>query len=51
VGNGTPVPAALRQATTTIAIVFVAVHDPVGQGFVLEKTDFETGLLAQIKLL
>jgi putative tryptophan/tyrosine transport system substrate-binding protein len=34
VGNSTPVLAALRQATTTIPIVFVVVNDPVGQGFV-----------------
>jgi hypothetical protein len=42
VGNSTPVLAALRQATTTIPIVFVVVNDPVGQGFVsslaLEQT-------------
>jgi len=34
VGNSTPVLAALRQATTSIPIVFVVVNDPVGQGFV-----------------
>ena len=34
VGNGTAVLTALRQATRTIPIVFVAVADPVGQGFV-----------------
>jgi putative ABC transport system substrate-binding protein len=34
VGNSTPVLAALRQATSTIPIVFVVVNDPVGQGFV-----------------
>ena len=34
VGNGTPVLAALRQATTSIPIVFSIVNDPVGQGFV-----------------
>jgi putative ABC transport system substrate-binding protein len=32
--NGTPVVAALRQATTTIPIVFAVVNDPVGQGFI-----------------
>jgi len=34
VGNGTPVLAALRQATTSIPIVFSVVNDPMGQGFV-----------------
>jgi putative ABC transport system substrate-binding protein len=34
VGNGTPVLAALRQATTSIPIVFSLVNDPMGQGFV-----------------
>jgi putative tryptophan/tyrosine transport system substrate-binding protein len=34
VGNGTPVLAALRQATTSIPIVFSIVNDPLGQGFV-----------------
>jgi putative ABC transport system substrate-binding protein len=34
VGNSTPVLAALRQATRSIPIVFAAVNDPVGQGFV-----------------
>jgi putative ABC transport system substrate-binding protein len=34
VGNGTPVLAALRQATTSIPIVFSIVNDPMGQGFV-----------------
>ena len=34
VGNSSPVIAALRQATTTIPIVFAVVNDPVGQGFV-----------------
>src|SRR6266446_6704981 len=34
VANSTPVLAALRQATTTIPIVFAVVNDPVGQGFV-----------------
>ena len=34
VGNGTPVLAALRQATTSIPIIFSVVNDPVGQGFV-----------------
>jgi putative tryptophan/tyrosine transport system substrate-binding protein len=33
VANGTPVLAALRQATTSIPIVFSVVNDPVGQGF------------------
>jgi putative ABC transport system substrate-binding protein len=33
VANGTPSLAALRQATTTIPIVFVGVADPVSQGF------------------
>jgi ABC-type uncharacterized transport system substrate-binding protein len=32
--NGTPVVAALRQATTTIPIVFAVVNDPFGQGFI-----------------
>jgi putative ABC transport system substrate-binding protein len=32
--NTTPAVAALRQATTTIPVVFVQVTDPVGQGFV-----------------
>ena len=35
VGNSTPVVAALRQATSTIPIVFAVVNDPVGQGFIL----------------
>jgi putative ABC transport system substrate-binding protein len=34
VANGTPVLAALRQATSSIPIVFAAVNDPVGQGFI-----------------
>jgi putative tryptophan/tyrosine transport system substrate-binding protein len=34
VGNSTPVLSALRQATTTIPIVFAVVNDPIGQGFV-----------------
>jgi putative ABC transport system substrate-binding protein len=34
VGNSTPVLRALRQATSSIPIVFVAVNDPVEQGFV-----------------
>jgi putative ABC transport system substrate-binding protein len=32
--NGTPATAALRQATSTIPIVFAAVNDPVAQGFI-----------------
>jgi putative ABC transport system substrate-binding protein len=31
---GTPVLAALKQATRSIPIVFSVVNDPVGQGFV-----------------
>ena len=34
VGSGTPITAALRQATSTIPIVFNLVNDPVGQGLV-----------------
>ncbi len=34
VGNSTPVLAALRQATSSIPIVFAVVSDPVGQGFI-----------------
>jgi putative tryptophan/tyrosine transport system substrate-binding protein len=34
VGSGTPITAALKQATDTIPIVFTFVNDPVGQGFV-----------------
>jgi ABC-type uncharacterized transport system substrate-binding protein len=34
VGNGTPVLAALREATRSIPIVFVIVNDPVRQGFI-----------------
>jgi putative tryptophan/tyrosine transport system substrate-binding protein len=34
VGNSTPVITALRQATSTIPIVFAVVNDPMGQGFV-----------------
>src|SRR5215471_10239727 len=34
VGSGTPITAALKQATGTIPIVFSGVNDPVGQGFV-----------------
>jgi len=33
-GSGTPIIAALKQATDTIPIVFSAVNDPVGQGLV-----------------
>src|SRR6516225_1890742 len=33
-GQSTPVAAALMQATRTIPIVFVAVSDPIGSGFV-----------------
>jgi putative ABC transport system substrate-binding protein len=32
--NGTPVIVALRQATTSIPIVFAVLNDPVGQGFI-----------------
>ena len=34
VANSSPVIAALKQATSTIPIVFAVVNDPVGQGFV-----------------
>jgi putative tryptophan/tyrosine transport system substrate-binding protein len=34
VANGTPSLVAMRQATSTLPIVFVGVFDPVGQGFV-----------------
>lgn len=34
VANSTPVLAALRQATSSIPIVFVIVNDPVSQGFI-----------------
>jgi putative tryptophan/tyrosine transport system substrate-binding protein len=34
VANSTPVLAALRQATSSIPIVFAVVNDPVGQGFI-----------------
>jgi putative ABC transport system substrate-binding protein len=34
VANGTPSVAALKQATTTIPIVFAVVNDPVAQGFI-----------------
>jgi putative ABC transport system substrate-binding protein len=34
VGSGTPITAALKQATDTIPIVFNVVNDSVGQGFV-----------------
>jgi putative ABC transport system substrate-binding protein len=34
VGSGTPIVAALKEATSTIPIVFNLVNDPVGQGFV-----------------
>ena len=34
VGSGTPITVALRQATSTIPIVFNLVNDPVGQGLV-----------------
>ena len=34
VGQSTPVVAALKLATSTIPIVFVAVNEPVGQGIV-----------------
>src|SRR3974390_457771 len=34
VGNSTPVVAALRQATSSIPIVFAVLNDPVGQGFI-----------------
>jgi putative ABC transport system substrate-binding protein len=34
VASGTPVIAALKQATRTIPIVFCVVNDPLGQGFV-----------------
>jgi putative ABC transport system substrate-binding protein len=34
VGNSTPVITALRQATSTIPLVFTVVNDPMGQGFV-----------------
>ena len=34
VGNSTPVIAAMKQATSSIPIVFASVNDPVGQGFI-----------------
>jgi putative ABC transport system substrate-binding protein len=34
IANGTPSVAALKQATTTIPIVFSVVNDPVAQGFI-----------------
>jgi putative tryptophan/tyrosine transport system substrate-binding protein len=34
VGHSTPIVAALKQATTSIPIIFAAVNDPVGQGFI-----------------
>jgi putative tryptophan/tyrosine transport system substrate-binding protein len=34
VAHSTPIVAALRQATTSIPIIFAAVNDPVGQGFI-----------------
>ena len=34
VANSSPVIAALRQATSSIPIVFASVNDPVGQGFI-----------------
>jgi putative tryptophan/tyrosine transport system substrate-binding protein len=34
VANGTPATAALKQATSTIPIVFAVVNDPVAQGFI-----------------
>ena len=34
VGSSTPVVAALKQATSSIAIVFASLNDPVGQGFI-----------------
>jgi putative ABC transport system substrate-binding protein len=34
VANGTPSLVAMRQATSTIPVVFVSVADPLGQGFV-----------------
>jgi len=34
VANTTPIMAVLRQATSTIPIVFAVVNDPVGQGFI-----------------
>ncbi len=33
-GNGTPATVALKQATTTIPIVFSVVNDPVSQGII-----------------
>jgi putative tryptophan/tyrosine transport system substrate-binding protein len=35
VAHSTPVVAALKRATSTVPIVFVAVNDPVGQGLVM----------------
>jgi len=35
VANGTPSVAALKQATTSIPIVFVVVNDPVAQGIIV----------------
>src|SRR6516164_8223759 len=34
VGSGTPIIAALKEATSTIPVVFSLVNDPLGQGFV-----------------
>src|SRR6516164_761794 len=38
VGTGTPIIAALKEATGTIPIVFNLVNDPVGQGFVASRS-------------
>lgn len=38
VANGTPVLAAIKEATHSIPIVFVVVNDPVAQGFVANLT-------------
>jgi putative ABC transport system substrate-binding protein len=38
VGSGTPITAALKEATSTIPIVFNLVNDPVGQGFVASRS-------------
>ena len=44
VGNSTPVLAALRRATSSIPIVFAAVNDPVGQGFISSLAHLGTNI-------
>jgi putative ABC transport system substrate-binding protein len=51
VASSTPIIAALKQATQTIPIVFANVNDPVGQGFVANRSKPRTGLPPSVPMM